>query len=158
VAAYDAAGNVSAQSSAASATTQAPGAAFNYVLGDTNYTYPTTVPQPAKGQSITDPTFNTTITRITNHAAEVPSCDHVGSEYGTWSPLSADGNYLLFECGQGGYGLWDAHTYAFIKTISMTSQGCQNPEPRWDRSGSNPTRIYYRAGYQERYFDALTEN
>jgi len=135
--------------------------AFTYILGDTKYTYSTQA-KPAKGASYVDATFGTTVTRVTNSAT-----DHGGwgtiTGYSTWDPLSSNGSYLLLMkltdlSSAGGYVLYNANTFAFVKELPILDWwNGQDPEPRWDRTGAHPNRIYYRKDKQLRYFDVVTE-
>ena len=136
--------------------------AFNYVMGDTLYP-DSTQSQTAKGVSYVDSTLHTTITRVTDSAS-----DHgkwgTGCGYSTWNPQSSDGRYLLFLKlsslnSSSGYALYDATTFQYIKTISQLQWwNSQDPEPRWDASGSYPTRIYYRQDKQLRYVDVYNDS
>jgi hypothetical protein len=137
-------------------------AQFQYVMGDTAYTYSTQA-QPAKGQSYVDSTFHTTITRVTNAATDYGSTGYgVQTNYSTWDPLSSDGQYLLLYGIQSlspatddGFRLYNANTYAYIKDLNTWLRGwnAQDPEPRWDRSGNYPHRLYYRKDKQIRSLD-----
>ena len=103
-------------------------AQFQYVMGDQNYAYSTQA-QPAKGQSYVDATYHTTITRITDAAADYGSTGvGVQTNYSTWDPLSSDGQYLLLygiqslsPASDDGFRLYNANTYAYIKNLSTTS-------------------------------------
>jgi hypothetical protein len=68
----------------------------DFVMGDSTYPY-SSVTKPAKGGSYTDPQCHTTITRITDPAADKPCASPAGVEYSTGSCLSTDGKYLPFE-------------------------------------------------------------
>jgi len=134
--------------------------AFEYVLGDALFPYSTQA-QPAKGASYVDPTFHTTVTRVTRSSSE-----HRGwgttTGYSTWNPLSSDGRHLLLMkladlSTAGGYVLYDASTFSYLRTLrTLEWWNGQDPEPRWDRSGAFPNRLYYRKNLQLRYFDVVT--
>lgn len=134
--------------------------AFTYTLGTTNYPYSTQA-KPAKAASYIDTTMNTTVTRVTNSTTDHGAWG-TGAGYSTWNPLSSDGKYLVFMqlsnlSSAAGYVLYDASTFAFIKTLpALNWWNSQDPEPRWDRTGIYPTRLYYRKDKQLRYIDVVT--
>ncbi len=134
--------------------------AFDYVFGDTMYPYSTQV-QPAKGASYTDSVYHTNITRITNALTDRGTWGTT-SGYSTWDPQSSDGNYLVFMNldalgigGGGGYVLYNATNYQYIRNLDpeIQSWNSQDPEPRWDKSGNHPSWLYYRKDKQLRYLD-----
>ncbi len=131
---------------------------FNYTMGTTLYPMGTPA-KPAKGASITEANFGTTITRVT--AASESGSWGVGTGYSTWSPKSSDGAYLMLYglsslTASSGYLLYNASTFAFVRQLPFGWYNSQDPEPRWDTSGSHPTWIYYRKDKQLRYYDVAT--
>ncbi|MBZ5630063.1 MAG: discoidin domain-containing protein, partial [Acidobacteriia bacterium] len=126
---------------------------FEYVMGDSLFPYSTEA-KPAKGGTFTDSTYHVPVTLVSGGIAEGNGSTVVN--YSTWNPLSSDGNYLLFNGSVWGRGfvLYDAHTYAYVRAIpSLDYWNGQDPEPRWDYSGSHPSWIYYRKDKQLRYYD-----
>lgn len=131
-----------------------------YVMGDTFYPYSDQL-KPAKGQSYIDSTYHTRVTRVTDAAADSGTWG-MSVNYATWNPLSSDGKYLaLAPCSSvndcGGVALYDAHTFAYWKSVPgsilHSANNGNDPEPRWDYSGSHPTWLYYRSNKQLRYVD-----
>ncbi|MBZ5631478.1 MAG: Ig domain-containing protein, partial [Acidobacteriia bacterium] len=138
-----------------SLTVSAP-SAFQYVLGDTLYPYSTQA-KPAKGATFTDSTYHVPVTRVSNGSSD--GIGDVVVNYSTWNPLSSDGNYLLFNGANiVGFALYDAHTYAYLGAVTAPDYwNSQDPEPRWDSSGSHPSWIYYRKDKQLRYYDVVAK-
>ena len=139
--------------------------AFDYVTGDTLYPYSTQA-QPAKGASYVDGRYNTTVTRITSSVADRGSWG-TGAGYSTWTPISSNGQYLIFmnlnsKTDGGPYVCYNAADNTYNATISgylntyLGWWNSQDPEPRWDESGSHPTWLYYRKDMQLRYLDVAT--
>ncbi len=145
--------SASAQQTARFTVTISTAQPQQYTLGTAVYAYSTQA-KPAKGSSFTDSTFHQRVTRVTNAAGE--GIGSVQVNYSTWNPLSSDGNHLLFQANQGygGFQLYDAHTFAHIRSIPYFDWwNGQDPEPRWDYSGSHPSWIYYRKDMSLRYYD-----
>jgi hypothetical protein len=133
--------------------------AINYVMGTTRYTYSTQT-KPAKGGSYVDTTYHTTVTRVTNSGSDSGEWGTI-TGYATWSPLSSDGKYLLLyglsSINDGdGYLLYNASSFAYVAKMPFGWYNSQDPEPRWDTSGSHPSWIYYRKDKQLRYYDVAT--
>jgi hypothetical protein len=134
-----------------------------YVLGETQYSN-SAQPPIAKGQSYTDAIFHIPVTRITDAAADLGIWG-MSVNYSTWNPLSNDGAYLLLmgcnsdvnDCSH--FVVYDANTYKIVRDVSSTMRGWNNqdPEPRWDRTGAHPHRLYYRKDMQLRYYDVETK-
>jgi len=144
------------------------GYAFDYVMGNTNYTYSTQA-QPSKGESFVCSTFNTTIRRITNwHTDGVPhpsGAKGLSTGYPTWNPDNYDHTYVLLQImdsggGVSSYVVYKTAGWSFYKdlgSIFYAETYWEDVEPRWDTSGNHNTRIYYRRGMQLRYYDIESE-
>ncbi len=139
--------------------------AITYVLGDKLYTYSTQA-QSSKGGSYVDSTYNTTITRITNSSPDRGAWG-TSTGYSTWNPLSSDGSHLIFmnlsDVSDGGpYVCYNASDNSYNPTISgyfntyLNWDNGNDPEPRWDESGSHPSWIYHRTNMQLRRLDVST--
>ncbi|KAA6458306.1 hypothetical protein DYQ86_20540 [Acidobacteria bacterium AB60] len=133
---------------------------FSYVFGTTLYPYSTQAPI-AKGQTYTDPTFHVPVTRVSNATSDLGVWG-MSVNYATWNPLSSDRKYLaLAPCSSvtdcGSVALYDPQTYAYVSTVPDTflqsANNGQDPEPRWDYSGTHPSWLYYRSNKQLRYVD-----
>lgn len=132
-----------------------------YVLEDTLYPYSNQT-KPAKGASYTDTTYNTNITRITNASADWSGWG-MGAGYSTWTPISSDGQHLIFlglssVTESAGYKCYNAdNTYNSTVSDYLATYiqwwNSQDPEPRWDESGSHPGWLYYRKNQELRYLD-----
>ncbi|KAA6458307.1 hypothetical protein DYQ86_20545 [Acidobacteria bacterium AB60] len=133
---------------------------LQYTLGQTNYAY-SSAPRPAKGETYTDPIFHVPITRITDAKPDAGQWG-MSVNYATWNPLSSDGRYLALAPCQavtscGGVDLYDAQTLRHLKSVPgeflQSANNYNDPEPRWDYSGSHPTWLHYRSNKQLRYVD-----
>ncbi len=127
-----------------------------YVMGDEYYPYSSQA-KPAKGESYADSTYNATVMRITASKSDYGGWG-TGTGYSTWDPLSSDGKYLILlsianPSSAGGYVLFDAVSHQFVRHLPLLWWNGQDPEPRWDTSGENPGRVYYRRDKQLRYYD-----
>jgi hypothetical protein len=145
--------------SGAATLTVNPIGTTQYILGDTFFP-PSTQAKPAKGASYVDANTNLTVTRVTNAAADGQPGGSTGisMNYSTFNPLSSDGNNLILQglaniTSGGNFLIYDANTFAFKQVLTIPFNNGQDPEPRWDTSGSHPTWIYYRSNMQLRYFD-----
>lgn len=136
------------------------GYAFDYVMGTTLYPYSAQT-KPIKGGTYLDLPYNTMITRVTDAKNDYGGFGAIAS-YATWNPLSSDGRFLLFGrtasvSAGGGFTLYDAITFQWIENPPIASSNGQDAEPRWDRSGNYPSRIYYRKNMTLRYYDVSTK-
>ena len=113
---------------------------------------------PPKLGMVTDPLFGTTIKRLTDIVKDIPGKTHVRTVYGTWDPVSNDDRYILLGVEPGGYTLWRADTGKYVKNMGRWLQywNSQDPEPRWDRSGGQNSRIYYRQDMSLKWVDVET--
>lgn len=132
----------------------------NYVFGDTLYPH-ASVPRLGKGQSYTDGPYHTTITRITDSAKDGSGAWGTITGYATWDPMSADGKYLLLYGladirTAAGYKLYDPQKLRFLENLPLEWYNGQDPEPRWDRTGTHAARLLYRKDKQLRYYDVVT--
>jgi hypothetical protein len=137
--------------------------AFTYIFGDTLYANLTNA-MPAKGGSYVDPNTGITVTRVTAVVADgnPGSSFGISMNYSTFNPLSSDGNNLIVQglatlTSGGNFLIYDANTFAFKQVLSIPFNNGQDPEPRWDTTGSFPNRIYYRSNLQIRIFDIGTQ-
>jgi len=123
---------------------------FNYVL-DTCLTgdcsppiYPVpNIERPAKGASIIDPNFQTTVTRISEKDVDQISRRLTMNTYCTVDPVNADGSKLMLY--SGGFHVYDANTFEVLIHLSIGDGGQiprrQDIEPRWD--DEDPNIFYY---------------
>jgi hypothetical protein len=112
-----------------------------YVYGSSNYppeqkltvvTMPS-IPRPGYLASVKDPTFGTTITRVSDQVAfgsTLPELRHI---YAKNQPWNADGSYLLLNY-KFPAALLDGRTYRFIRWVRQPSQSV------W--SNVNPSYMY----------------
>ena len=147
VAAYDAAGNVSAQSGSASATTQAATvgttpcngfypAGFALVSGQ-DTTAPTASPKPARGVRFADPAYHTCVVRTTDHTAE-GTPGFLRNDYSRRQAFNADSSKFIAYAYNGDWMLYDAKTLSRIKILPNLGG---DAEPQWN--STQPDILYY---------------
>jgi hypothetical protein len=138
--------------------------AFDYVIGETLYPYSTKSALASKGDSYIDPVYHTTMTRVSKTSVDRSSEFGTGIGYSTWNPLSNDGTHILLY-GLAGYSA--AQGYTVYNTVdnsyNATMTGYlrnyagwwngEDPEVRWDVSGSHNLWVYYRKDMHLRYVD-----
>ncbi len=118
-----------------------PTYAFNYVLGTGTYSRPT-YSKPTKGNTTTEPNFNTTIRRITDSTADGPNI-WLAPEYSRSNPINADGTRGIFTPNEYNWYMYNPSTYSYISAVSPTALGMAAYydggaiEPRWDYSDSD---------------------
>jgi hypothetical protein len=113
--------------------------AFPFVQGTDPYA-PPALPMPAKGASFVDPSFHTTITRLTDKGPDGYSGPGIENEYATSSPENADGTRLILRGNDGSWYLYNATSFKLIEVLSDTIfRECAwvEPDPRWDNAAAN---------------------
>ena len=139
---------------------------ISYVIMSNTGPYTTwsqTETQPGKGNSYTDNNANTSITRISSGTLDTGATYGVHPEY-AWDCRSSDGHYIVgqtllsgYPDSGGGYWLYTTTTTpctAIHDIGAITGEpNSQEPELRWDNSGSHPTWLYYRSGMTLNYID-----
>ncbi|MEW6745163.1 MAG: hypothetical protein AB1486_20615 [Planctomycetota bacterium] len=134
-------------------TTRAPSANghFEFVMGTELYATPD-VAMPAKGTSFTDPTFHTTIVRVTDGAEDGYIGPGIQNEYSKMDPENEDGALLILRGNSAAYYLYDPSSYQMLQQLTVfDSCCCQEPEPRWDPA--DPQVFYYVCGAELRSYD-----
>ncbi len=118
--------------------------AFDYVMGTGTYSEPTTA-KPAKGATVTETNFNTTIRRITDAPTEA---NNMGVEYAKDSPENANGTRYILTPNESTWFLYNAQSpYEKIKQLDSYILGWSAHynvgaiEPRWDPT--NPNIFYF---------------
>ncbi len=104
--------------------------------------------QPSKGESIVDPSFHTTITRITDADNDLGLPDkHMRINYARFDIANSDGSMiLLLGNSGGGWHLYNGNTFEYIKALNPNyiDTGHGDPEQRWD--DTDPNVFYHRRG------------
>src|SRR5438445_519822 len=158
VTAIDNAGNVSAQSSPASAVTPAcPALTQTYLSDFATYQVPV-LPRPVLRASLIDPVFGTTITRVTDPAMAPAGTSGPSSglrhEYARFPVLSADNSKVVVQVlggADGGvYEVRDLVSGALLYKINPVD----DPELSWHPT--DPTRLFYRRANEIRVFHTDT--
>lgn len=122
---------------------------FEFIMGTQEYPLPSTG-QPAKGRLYQDPTFLTTIERITEKADGYAG-PGIENEYSRADPANCDASRLVLRANAGDYCLYDASSCALVRTLGCFSDCVQEPEPRWHRT--DPDVFYYLCRAQLRSYD-----
>lgn len=96
------------------------------------------VPMPDYRTPMIEPTFNTTITRITDQAGLGLQAQHLRHGYAKEQVWNADGSRMLLKYSSFPNALIDGNTYEFVDWVHTPSQG------NW--SHTNPKLIYGTSG------------
>ncbi len=122
--------------------------AFDYVIDDLSFYPIPPLSKPAKGVPFTEPTFNVTITRITDAATEAETAGRsCYAGYPKHDIENADGSMLLIEsCCKSNVGIWDAGTYQKLRCLPPADYGfykdSKSPvDPRWD--ATDPNKLFF---------------
>jgi len=110
--------------------------------------------KPAKGASVADPVYHTTITRVTDKAVDHYEADAIENEYSRFDPENSDGTRLILRGTDGTWYLYSLPSYALVRQVDFS--GNPDPEPRWD--ATNPDVLYYVAGPALRAYNAATNS
>lgn len=114
---------------------------FVGLLTDKNRHVPPARSKPALHASYVDPTFGTTVYRVTA-TSQIGSVSRVRHYYSKQDPFNADGSYAMFVTSDGNYWLYDAATWEPVKTVSdYPHVSDSEPEIQWHPS--NPDWFYY---------------
>ncbi len=136
-----------------------PGLALAQI--DSSVHYPanyTTMQPPANQSSYVDPTYATSIKRIsdalhTPDAAAGGMAQYIASEYSTANPFSSDNSYLVLQ--QDSYfGLYDG-SGAFIANLPLEISA--NSEPRWSRMDNSTLYYHVYGGNQLKTYNVTTK-
>ncbi len=118
--------------------------AFDYVVDDFNFYSIPSVTKPDKGGTITDPTFHTEITRITDSASELHSSygDYAQPGYPKHDIENADGTKLIIQSAKWpAWHIYNASSpYEKIRDLPSALVDDKDPDVRWD--ATDPDVIY----------------
>jgi hypothetical protein len=133
------------------------GQEFEYVLGTDFYPAPAISKpakgEPAKGESYLDPSFGTTITRVSEKESDgFGEIDRLVlmPEYSRSDPLNCDGSKILLTIREFSLYIYNSQTFALEKRLSNYHGGTipahteGGNEPRWD--DEDPNVFYYVSG------------
>jgi hypothetical protein len=115
---------------------------FPYVLDQsTVFPYPT-YSMPAKGITITDPTFHTSFRRVTQKSVDGYPSPAMTPEYSKADPSNANGTRLILRGLDAQWYLYDSQTLALLNGGPIPNLPQDEIEPRWD--AQDPNIFYYR--------------
>jgi hypothetical protein len=100
------------------------------------------IPAPALHQTIKDPVFGTSVTRITD-PVQLPGLTRIRHYYSKSDPFNADGTRAIMFGSNGSAWLYDAHTWKPIKQLRV---GGSDPEIQWHPTDPNQFYFMGRAG------------
>ncbi len=129
---------------------QRVGGAQRVVLGSQRYTFSTSVRWPQKGVPFRDPTFDSTLVRVTDRAKDRYEGKGLRHEYSRADPESADGAHLVLRTTEAQWYLYSARSYRPIRRLPELGK-THEPEPRWDPT--NPSVLYHLAGLKLQAYD-----
>ncbi len=114
------------------------------------------IPRPAKGQSIQDPNFHTTITRISDKNIDQYWGRRMLNIYSTVDIENMDNTKLILTSGK--FYVYDANTFELIRGLSLGYGGDipsrQDLEARWD--DEDPNIFYYRMDMKFYQYDVVS--
>lgn len=113
---------------------------FELVSGYDQSTIPF-VAKPAKNEPITDLSYDTCITRLTDHQNEPPS-GFARVEYSRKQAYNADNTLIVISSYDGYWHIYNADTAAFVKTLNGPATDC---ELKWDPI--RPNTLFYTAPF-----------
>jgi hypothetical protein len=110
---------------------------------------------PAKGSTFLDPSFRSTVVRLTDKSADGYEGPGIQNEYAKADPENADGTALILRGNSGVYYLFDRKTGRMTSLAAAFNDCGQEPEPRWDPV--DPKAFYYVCNTQLRKYDASSK-
>jgi hypothetical protein len=116
---------------------ESPDLPFQFVMGTDYYAAPNTG-RPAKGDTVQDPDFLTTFSRITDKS-DGYNGPGIENQYATVDPENCDGSLVVLRSNNGGWHLYSLSTGQRIKEV--ITDWSQEPDPMWDQS--DPKVFYY---------------
>lgn len=126
---------------------------FEYIMGTDLYPVPNTA-QPEKGKLHQDPTFLTTLARVTQKADGYAG-PGIENEYSRCDPENNDESRIILRANSGECYFYNPTTWEFIKQITAFSECVQEPEPRWAQT--DPKVFYYLCGSELRSYNIDTD-
>ncbi|TCP09690.1 InlB B-repeat-containing protein [Caldimonas thermodepolymerans] len=104
--------------------------------GNSNDAIPS-LAKPAKGKALSEPTYKTCLVRVTDHNVEPPS-GFARNDYSRRQAFNADSSKLIVYAYDGHWHLYDAQTFAHLKTLNGPAA---DAEPQWHPT--DPNLLYY---------------
>lgn len=98
---------------------------------------------PDKGANFTDSLYGATLVRITDREIDNYSGNGIENEYAKADAYNCDLTFLVLRGNDGVFYLYNAITYALIRSLDALSGG-QELEPRWH--ALNPDLLYVLSG------------
>ena len=155
--------NINAPVNATISITTSPSSPSNYVTTRDTITPDYGLEAPKKGESIIDPTTGTRITRLTD-ASELSGTTDALIVYSRYTPENTKGDYFL-TFGEDSSTSWLIERITGDVIIKLTHEDIngrnrdigESHEIRWDLSGNNHNRIYYRYGMSFYMVEDITE-
>ena len=108
---------------------------------------------PAKGATFIDPSFRTSVVRLTDKSADGYEGPGIQNEYAKADPENSDGTALILRGNSGVYYLYDRKTGRMMSLANAFNDCGQEPEPRWD--ATDPQVFYYVCNTQLRKYRCL---
>lgn len=94
--------------------------------------------KPTQGVPCTDASTGYTITRLTDHASDVPASTWASPEYSRKQGFNVDGTLALVMGSQGKWHLYNPATSAYIKLANGLAGDC---EPQWNPT--DPNKLWF---------------
>jgi hypothetical protein len=125
-----------------------------FTLGTKRYSFSTAVKWPEKGVIFRDPTFNSTLVRVTDKARDGYEGKGIRQEYSRSDPESVDGAHLVLRATEANWYLYSARSYKLIRRLPELGS-THEPELRWDPR--TPSLLYHLAGLKLQTYDVKSK-
>jgi hypothetical protein len=124
---------------------------FDYVMGTD--VFPVEDPaMPEKGDACQDPSFGTTLVRLTDWEADGYQGPGIQNEYSRADPENCDGTMVVLRGNTAAWYLYRPDTGQVVTSLDQVFHDCsQEPEPRWD--DKDPDVFYFLCGPELRRYD-----
>ena len=128
---------------------------FEYVMG-TDVIPVQEFAMPAKGVVFQDPSFTTTLVRLTDIDEDDYQGPGIQNEYSRSDPENCDGTMVVLRSNVAAWYLYRPDTGEQLASLDEVFHDCTaEPEPRWD--DEDPNVFYFVCGPELRRYDVATE-
>lgn len=109
--------------------------------------------RPAKGASVADPVYHTTVTRVSDRGTDGYASEGLVNEYSRVDPENCDGTRALVRGTDGVWYLYSVPAYGLVRVVGF--RGNPDPEPRWHPTDPNVALFVEGLGLWQ--YDAATD-
>ena len=126
-----------------------------FVMGTSPFA-PPDLSMPARGVRFADPSFHTTILRLTDRSADAYQGPGIQNEYAKADAENADGSLVVLRGNDAIWYVYDRVTCMPLRELTAFNDCVQEPEPRWD--ANDPQRFYYLCEMSLRAYDVARDS